>query len=117
VSSVSCTLVWIQEEVLFLISSAVNWILGWSDSFPCLSTFYHCVKIPETINLKGGKIYVVCCHGVCHHLASLPLGLCKAQKSIMAGAHGRGSCLPHTQDVKEIQELARSQYLLQGRPA
>jgi hypothetical protein len=34
-------------------------ILGWSDSFLCLSAFYHYDKIPEKINLNGGKILPV----------------------------------------------------------
>jgi hypothetical protein len=48
-----------------------------------------------------------------YHLAPLPLVLCKAPKYIMARAHGRGCCLPHSQERKSRQELARSQYALQ----
>jgi hypothetical protein len=44
--------------VVFSISSALYLILGWSDSFLCLSALYHYVKITDTINLKG-EIYIL----------------------------------------------------------
>jgi hypothetical protein len=47
-------------RVVFSVSSVLYLIFGWSDSFLCLSAFYHYDKIPEIINIKRGRIYIVC---------------------------------------------------------
>jgi hypothetical protein len=49
-----------ERVAVFSVSSGPYLILGWNNSFLFCSAFYHYDNIPEKINLKGGKIYIVC---------------------------------------------------------
>jgi hypothetical protein len=90
-------------------------ILGWSDGFLCLSAFYHYVKIPDTINLKG-EIYILSVDFGVFSVSSLgPIAFGPVQGPKVH--HGRGIGLPHNQEGKERQELAKSQYPLEGTPS
>jgi hypothetical protein len=69
-------------RVVFSVSSVLYLIFGWSDSFLCLSAFYHYDKIPEIINIKRGRIYIVYWVWSFQCVITWPhclLGLCKAQ--------------------------------------
>jgi hypothetical protein len=104
---------------MFSVSSRLYLIFRLSNTLLCLSAFYHYYKIPETINLKEEKFILSFAFGVfrASSLGSIAFGPVQGPKYIMTGAHGRGSCLPHSQEAKERQELDRSPYPLHDTPS
>jgi hypothetical protein len=100
-------------------SSTLYLILGWSDCFLCLSTFYHYDEIPEKINLKRRKIYIICLLWRFQCIITWPHCLWAYEGPKVH--HGRSTwqrkLFTLSQEAKEKQELAKSAYVLQDTPS
>jgi hypothetical protein len=106
-------------RLVFSFSSALYLILEWRNCFLCLSTFYHYDKIPEKINLKRGKIYIICLLWSFQCIITWPhcLGSYESPKIHHDRSTWQRKLLTLSQEAKEKQELARSAYLLQETPS